>query len=179
MRKGGGKAKGNSYERKICRIISKFWSNDKHKDLCWRSASSGAKGTITRTKTKAYHGDLVATSPLIEPLFQKFCIELKHYKKIDEFSYLRDVKNQGILPFWKQTVRSARLSQRIPILIYKANNKPDMIVCEEHLLATKHLLFSNKPIRYISFGGALICFTLESFLRNVNRENFIQWVSCE
>lgn len=156
MRKGGGKGKGNEFERKICKAISEKWSNGAWKDLCWRATTSGGRATITKTKTKGYHGDICAVSPLIEPLFDKYCFELKHYKDLDIAQVLRTGKSQ-LLVFWRQALRAAVASDRIPLLIYKVNYLPEMLVFPARFLSRFKPLV-NKQIPAIFVGQSLcIC----------------------
>jgi len=42
-------AKGSSFEREICTILSKWWTNNERDDVFWRTAGSGARAT-TRSK---------------------------------------------------------------------------------------------------------------------------------
>jgi len=179
MRPGGGKRKGSAFERDVCRIISQFWSNNSYSDLCWRSASSGVRGTSTnshsRSKVKGYYGDLTATSPLIEPLFQVFSIECKFYAKIDLTEILRGIKNNKLLEFWTQAYRDARHSGRTPVLITKQNFLGTLMIIRL-ADANKLLHTMDKPVKYMTIGQELAIFNLDDFLKNVNRERFIRTV---
>lgn len=176
---GGGKRKGSAFEREICRVISLFWSAGAYKDLCWRSASSGVRGTSTKThsrsKVKGFYGDLVATSPLIEPLFQVFSIECKFYKKIDVTEILRGIKNNKLLEFWIQAKRDAQHSGRTPVLITKQNFLGTLLIVQM-ADADKLLHTMDKPIKYMTIAQELAIFNLDDFLKNVNRDRFIRTV---
>jgi hypothetical protein len=176
---GGGKRKGSAFEREMCRVISLFWSNNSYKDLCWRSASSGVRGTTTsshlRSKVKGYFGDLTATSPLIEPLFKVFSIECKFYAKIDVTEILRGIKNNKLLEFWTQAYRDARHSGRTPVLITKQNFLGILMIVRT-ADAEKFLHTMDKPIKYMTIAQELSIFSLDDFLKNVNKERFIRTV---
>jgi len=175
MRPGGGKHKGGAFERDVCRRISRFWSAGAFDDLLWRAASSGAKGTVTRTKNKAFHADIVATSPLTEPLMKVFSIECKFYKNIDITEILRGLKNNKILTFWGQTLKSARLSGRRPALIARRNMFPTMLIIQTVDMHT-FACTMKKAIPYMTLGDKLSVFNFEEFLENVNHKKFVTLV---
>jgi len=52
MRKGGGKAKGASFERDICRRLSLWVSAGKQEDVFWRSAMSGGRSTVADSSSQ-------------------------------------------------------------------------------------------------------------------------------
>lgn len=173
MKKGGGKRKGNSFEIKICKALSLLWSNRAQADLCWRATTSGGKGTITRTSNRAYHGDIAATSPEIEPLLAKFCFELKHYKDIDYTHTIRGC-NSKVITFWKQAFRSATLSKRIPVLICKANRVPETIIVDtKHLKAFTFFIATSLP--YLTLGNKLAVFDLASVLEHIDVGRLKLW----
>lgn len=175
MRAGGGKRKGGAFERDICRIISLAWSGGVYKDLCWRSAGSGSHATVSKSKVKAHHGDICAMSPIIEPLFKIFNIECKFYKKIDITDVLRGNKGSKLMQFWRQTLRSAKLSHRMPVLIARRNNFPTMLVLKLHDALKFAGAMKSKP-RFMSLGSKLAIFNLDDFIDNVNMEKFISVV---
>ena len=63
MRKGGGKAKGSSFERLICKELSLWITGGEHQDVFWRSAMSGGRSTVAMKK-----GDKLALPERIEKL---------------------------------------------------------------------------------------------------------------
>lgn len=72
--------KGGDYEREICKLLSRWWSDGERDDIYWRSSQSGgratqrAKGGLT---TYGSYGDIAAVDPIGEPLVKLFTIELK------------------------------------------------------------------------------------------------------
>ncbi len=75
------KAKGGSFEREICSLLSQWWSgNEEETDLFWRTASSGGRATSRAKKqqqTRGHNGDICATCPESKPLIDLVTIEVK------------------------------------------------------------------------------------------------------
>ena len=69
------KTKGNSFERKLCVLLSRWWTNGSRPDVFWRTASSGGRAT-QRAKagddTRNQYGDVGITDPIGQP-FLDFC----------------------------------------------------------------------------------------------------------
>ena len=78
MAKGHGK--GSAFERDICKILSRWWTDNKRDDVFWRSTTSGARATTRRKvgqDTFGQHGDIQATDPIGQPLMDLCTIEMK------------------------------------------------------------------------------------------------------
>lgn len=75
------KAKGNSFERMICKRLSQWWSGDKEiSDLFWRTASSGGRATQrskTQQRTHGHYGDICSTHPSSALLLELLTLEVK------------------------------------------------------------------------------------------------------
>lgn len=72
--------KGSSFERGVCVELSKWWSDDKHEDIFWRTSTSGARATTRQKKgqrTSNQHGDVCAIDTDGQPLIDLLTIELK------------------------------------------------------------------------------------------------------
>lgn len=125
MRKGGGKAKGASFEREICCRLSLWLSDGQQEDLLWRSAMSGGRSTVGHKKGKrlaAQAGDISAIHPLGATLTDKYMVECKAYK---DLNYAGLLTNKGVLiDFWKEACLQASRYGKSPILISKQNQKP-------------------------------------------------------
>jgi len=95
MRKGGGKQKGSSYEKRIARVLSKWWA-PKIKNALWRSRGSGAEYTVLERGREQYPGDIV---PAVLEATKGWClsIECKHTKSWRFRSFFQ-------LPFRKTTI---------------------------------------------------------------------------
>lgn len=73
-------AKGSKFERKICKVLSKWWTGGERDDVFWRSSQSGGRATRRAKKGKktyGSYGDIAAVDPIGEPLLKLFTIELK------------------------------------------------------------------------------------------------------
>jgi len=72
--------KGSSFERTICRELSKWWSFGQRDDIFWRTAGSGGMATNRGKqglRTFGQAGDIQATDPAGQPLLSMFSFELK------------------------------------------------------------------------------------------------------
>lgn len=136
MRSGGGKGKGSSYERLICKRLSLWITAGKKEDCFWRSAMSGGRATVAQRKGKEVRqaGDITAVSPEGHALTDVFYIELKHYKKLDIESFF--LKGQGTLAnFWRTAVKEARKHDRQPLMIVRQNRTPDLVLSRPSALS--------------------------------------------
>jgi hypothetical protein len=73
-------AKGGSYEREVCDLLSLWWCGDPDRRIFWRSHSSGGMATVRSKKGKSSHlhcGDIYAMDPAGQPLIDLFAIEVK------------------------------------------------------------------------------------------------------
>lgn len=126
-----GKDKGSSFEREVCRRLSRWISDGKRDDLLWRSASSGGRATFQlRTKgtlATAQAGDVTAIDVAAFPLMSLIMVECKSYKDLQLPSAL--FKGTGTLwGFWKRTVSDAAAFGKAPVLVAKQNRMPVLAV---------------------------------------------------
>lgn len=73
-------SKGSVFERKVCRLLSEWWSEGKSDSCFWRSASSGAMAKVRSRKGKrtfGQYGDIQATDPSAQPFLDNMTVELK------------------------------------------------------------------------------------------------------
>ena len=126
MRTGGAKAKGNSFEIKICRELSLLISNGKRNDLLWRSALSGGRATIQLRNdilNQTQAGDISSIDVLSHWLIRDYMIECKHYANLEFTSGF--LSNTGSLyRFWASLLKDATRRGKAPMLIAKQNNRP-------------------------------------------------------
>lgn len=130
-----GQGKGGSFERKLCKELSKWWTLGKRDDVFRRSATSGGRATVRAKKGKGtfgQYGDVSIADPIGQPLLDLVTIELKtgypgqspfdmidivgtqnpKYKQF--FEQCQREKNQSQVPFW---ILIARRKQK-DIMIY-------------------------------------------------------------
>lgn len=132
MRSGGGKAKGASFERAVCKALSQWLSNGTNDDLLWRSAMSGGRSTVAFKAGKrlsAQAGDVSSIHRISHPFTETFYIECKHYRTLNFEGFIKGKGN--LVAFWQIASREANQYEKIPMLIGRQNNHPQ-IVCLSH-----------------------------------------------
>src|SRR4029077_9069799 len=128
MKRGGGKDKGSSFERVICKQLSLWVSHGKREDLFWRSAMSGGRATVAQKKGQHVHqaGDITSVHRDGHALTAEVYIECKHLARISLDGLLTN--NGPLLAIWHDTMKKARKLGRIPVLIAKQNRLPVLFV---------------------------------------------------
>jgi len=130
MRRGGGKSKGSSYERFVCKLLSLWVTNGARTDVFWRSALSGGRATVSNRRGKInvrQAGDITAVAPEGHALTEVYYLECKHVKtlKLDQFL----IRNTGPLAdFWRRAKKEAREHGLIPVIIARQNGWQDLII---------------------------------------------------
>ena len=146
MRPGGGKLKGGAYERKICKWLSLWFTENERDDVFFRSASSGAMATQRfkkGKKTSGQQGDITSTDIEGIGFINKFSIELKSYKdfSLDFLVY----KNKSLIhAWWNQCKGDAERDDKSPLLIIKKNKKKEIIIFEYALYKDYFLDFCGQ-----------------------------------
>jgi hypothetical protein len=119
MKAGGGRNKGNGFERVVAGlIVSTFERYGITKDDCYRTPGSGGH----RFASKVDPGDLVI-SPKLRKYFN-FSVECKFYKNLDWHRLMSTDKNKGhFSEWWEQCVQSSEAAKGkpTPLLIFKKN----------------------------------------------------------
>jgi hypothetical protein len=174
MRKGGGKAKGSSFEREVSKILTKWCSGQDEEYWFWRTPSSGAISTITNGNGEL-SGDIIALLPEGTFMTSRFSIEVKTgYPKSSFHKHLKGVKNDEIKSFWEQCVNDANRANKLPMLIYKKKQYNALLGISELKGVLKRKL-KNVPSITLSWGdGELpIChlYDMEEFLSIITPED--------
>jgi hypothetical protein len=167
-------AKGGTFEREICVILSNWWTDGQRDDIFGRSDSSGGRFTARKKvgkDTANMSGDITFTDILGEPLIKVWNIETKTgygsnekikdssgqvIKKVqlrwDILDILDSNQKQTVLEtMWEQCCRDANLSNRIPILIFRRNQRKICIAITSDYLRSLAKYYgppSCKRIRY-------------------------------
>jgi len=105
------KGKGSSFEREICKMLSKWWSGNESSSIFWRTSNSGGRATIRSRKKQAtfgQYGDVQATDPIGQPLIDLCTIELKRGYKGASIGDLIDTGPKAAVPIWEKFVIQAR-----------------------------------------------------------------------
>jgi hypothetical protein len=132
--------KGSSFEREICRDLSKWWSNGKRDDIFWRTSISGGRATTRRKKGKAtfgQDGDIQAVDPIGQPLLEVCAIEIKRGYSSETIANLIDkplgAKEQLYEKFINQVIHSANNSNSIAwMLIVKRDRRKTIVIIPRH-----------------------------------------------
>lgn len=113
--------KGSSWERDVCKDLSKWIQGTEKPYLLWRQAGSG--GVWTRTDGLAgeeFTGDIKSVHDKGKWLTDKWSIECKNgYKEASFDKFLKNNKSDPIKEFWVQCTRDAIQSNKQPLLIYR------------------------------------------------------------
>lgn len=145
MRKGGGSSKGSTFERDICKALSRWWTEGARDDVFWRTAGSGGRATNrakSGQKTAGAYGDITYVDAIGEPLMRLCCFELKRgygswgaLDLIDKIPLGR-AKPPVITQFWLQAKRSAEdAGAKYPVVIFRRDGRlPGIIIPKAFLL---------------------------------------------
>jgi hypothetical protein len=150
MRSGGGKQKGNDFERDVCRRLSLWASDGKHVDLFWRSAMSGGRATARNREriNVRQAGDICAVAPDGHPFTNQYYVECKAYRnlQIDRFIILG---TGTLMKFWRKTKLCARKYGRRPMLIAKQNGFPPIMVTGQPHFSPRILVTCHRAHIYL------------------------------
>lgn len=123
MKPGQGKNKGSSFERLICKKLTRWVTGKEDPLIFWRTASSGAHATQKAKANKAskMYGDIMAIAKEGEFLTDRFVIECKHYKDYNFEDFVLYSKGL-VMDWWNQVKNDTEKAGKHPLLIYKRNN---------------------------------------------------------
>jgi hypothetical protein len=134
-------SKGSSFERKICKQLSLWWSEGKRDDIFWRSSQSGGRATSRAQKglsTYGSYGDIAAVDPIGEPLLKLFTIELKRGDSHKTPADLIDVEGDNSKHPWmkclQQTIRQHKAAGSVGwMMIFKRDFRAAMVCIESSI----------------------------------------------
>jgi len=130
MKAGRGKAKGNAFERDICKQLSLWVTHGKRDDVLWRSAISGGRATVASKSDKDLahvSGDVCAVHRLGFAFVDDWYVECKHYRDLGLPRLVTDGSGK-LYDFWVIACREAIRHRKQPLLIAKQNQYP-VVVC--------------------------------------------------
>ncbi len=133
MRKGGGKQKGASFERDVCKQLSNFILPGSKDTLFWRSSLSGGRATVQNRKGGANQtqlGDLTCVHEAGQWLTAHFVIECKFYADLDIEAGLLTGRGK-LAGFWRELCKLSRRHRRHPMLIAKQNRSGTLLILDE------------------------------------------------
>lgn len=155
MRKGGSSAKGSAFERKICRELSLWLTHGKKEDCLWRSAMSGGRATVAKSRSKFLvhqSGDICSVSPEGHVLTDSFFIETKHLRDLALTNFF--LLGVGTLAkHWRTACREAESFNKRPFMIVRQNRLPVLVVYPDDIA---RCLASLKPV-HVPRLEAVVC----------------------
>ena len=125
--------KGSAFERRVCNNLSLWVSDYTRKDIFWRAAMSGGRATVSMKHGVALAsqaGDISAVDKLGHFLIDLFVIECKHYKDLGWLACFYGSNKSGIAQFWIKLCVESNEIGKLPMLIGKQNNKPDLVLLD-------------------------------------------------
>jgi len=136
------KDKGSQFERDFARELSLVWSGGKNREVFWRTSSSGAKGTITKTTSYAFVGDICQVN-FDYPEFP-YIVELKRRKKFDLLSLFN--KKSDVNKWLCKLVSEQSNLNKYILLVIKPDYRPAIIITDKILEGFNYLLFDKYQI---------------------------------
>lgn len=140
MRPGGGKAKGASFEREVCRDLSLWVSHGKREDLFWRSAMSGGRATVAKRRgvnLVSQAGDISAVDKAGHILTADMYFETKHVKAMGLDNFI--IKNTGPLAtYWATAAQEANSYDKSAAIIIRQNRMPTLWLSENLIVEALH-----------------------------------------
>lgn len=178
--------KGPNWERECSRLISLWWSNGKRDDLVWRTSGSGNRHTARMKKKKNTYnqaGDLCATDPCIQPLFDLFLIECKvgYTKKtpVNSLDVLHIADRTGktnplLIKWWLKASKECADAKRYSsFIIFKRTNMIPCIAMSHSVYETLATWNGGGPSNQIMFTHDSII----SMIRIFTLSDFFEWCS--
>jgi len=173
MKPGAGSRKGSSFERKLSKDLSLWWSDGKSKDLFWRTHSSGQLGT--RSKKMSEYGDLMAIHDDGQLFMKTFHIECRHGKciKVHDLVYAPKPSSSNMTGFIKEGIDGATASSRKPVWIFREQGQPIMVLMTYtdycFYIPQKNALANNATLALFP-SDELVLITYENFKKCFNKE---------
>lgn len=141
------KGKGNSFERLISKQLSNWLTSGADDKTIWRTENSGGSTTIwlnknqdkTNNQVLANAGDIKKISekgdyPLVDAFFDRYVLELKHYKSIEFYPPL----TKQVHGFFTEGIKEAKQAKKQPIVILRRNSRK-ILFCVGTEYASKDL----------------------------------------
>ena len=172
-------SKGSSFERKMCKEFSLWWTNGERDDVFWRTAMSGGRATVRARKgmgTHGQYGDLSAIDPIGEPFTKAIVTEFKRgYTKAFDLMTLLDEeppKGHPLFAFAKQAQEAANNVQgessgQWLLIVKRDQHDPVCFVPTDTYLPTERI-----KKRWTLRNVRMIAFPLASFFEHFKADDF-------
>ena len=135
--KGG--PKGARFERRICKELSLWVSNEEREDCFWRSSMSGGRATLhikrgRKTAISAQAGDITAIHKKGMLLSSLVVIDCKEYKSMKWHCLIYG--NAGVVqPAWEKLGVESRRDHKSRLLVCTESHQPIIACVDFHFIA--------------------------------------------
>ena len=152
------RTKGNSFERKISKILNEHFEVDEFS----RTPGSGAFATTHKLpEYLKIHGDIITPNKF------KYCIECKKgYNKENLYSLYND--RSDFRNFLKQSEEDAEKAKKSPMLIYQQDSQPVLVVVRDIDLASIPQVIINMQEENKKY----FIYKLEDLLRSTSKSDW-------
>lgn len=181
VRVGGGKQKGNNWERESARRISLWLTNGEKGDLLTRNVLSG--GTFTNAMkagrmSSHMPGDLMAAHPAAFAFMSRYSIECKHHKDLKIIQYLLDPRQQSELAKIIDLARRQAAHHNLEFMVIARQNRVEPFTFLSESVGYK-LLESLKsenvvPMYHRLHQGRVFCLRFTDMLSMVDPNRFLE-----
>lgn len=133
MKQGGGKAKGATFERDVCKALGLWVTRGKRDDIFWRSAMSGGRATIRQRKgneTRHQAGDISSVHEDGHVFTSYWFVECKFVKNLRITNFVLQTGG-SLMEYWRVAVEEAAKHHRVPMVIAKQNFGKAVVVIPE------------------------------------------------
>lgn len=141
MKPGRGKQKGSAFERWVARELSRWLTEGKSTKQLIRSVLSGGWESSKQGEGAWRHaGDLAPNGPKGEAFRMCVVVECKHYREVNLWPLWHEDNRTSMAPiwqWWRQVRKEAAAVSTIPMLVFKANASPVMVMLPSGTL-TEH-----------------------------------------
>lgn len=128
MKKGAGKAKGSSFERKIAKALSMWLTAGQDDKQLIRSVLSGGWQGAREVNGWRQVGDLAPNGPVGERFRKLFAVECKHRRDINLYGiWTRGATAETIVGWWAKLITDSKAAEVSPMLIFCSNCMPVMV----------------------------------------------------
>ena len=180
-------SKGSSFEREICKTLSKWWTQDLDEprdDIFWRTSQSGGRAT-TRAKqnisTANSYGDVGWIDPIGQSFLDNCLLELKrgYTHEISILDFIDKAKGVPILIQWwdKATGERHLAGRKYTVLIFRRDRHKSCIMISGNMFSDLQNWFGDFPkdrIEINTYKYNLIIIDFEIFLSWCHPDYFRQ-----
>lgn len=184
MRKGGGKPKGNEWERETGRRLSMWLTNGQRRNVFARNVLSGGGFTITHGKgqeTPNIPGDLMAASPLAFDFLSTFSVECKDTQEIDLVAFINDhySKKSFMMRTILHTEKQAKVHGLTWIIVGKRNFQKPFVIMDYPIAGVEAVKCVAIPAAFhwhLLHNSRYMMCSLHHLVTLVNAQRFINGV---